>query len=226
MNIWEPFDPIVYFMHIILGGLGIVGAIAALSVIKGSKFHIWAGRIFVFAAFVAALTAIIFSAVRFSGPAIASSVMTFSALGAALLALKPKTKLVFSGEIITTVLMGLALLWILFGTIMSLQTGRWLQPLIYLIFPLFMFIGDIRFLRKPNEQRVSAKLPRHYSRMGFAFAVAVHAPIVSFGNDLGIPPLVAFFGPLLIWPAIILFFNKRKPQIIITKNKASEMVES
>jgi hypothetical protein len=39
--------------------------------------------------------------------------------------------------------------------------------------------------------------------MAFAVAIAVHAPIVSFGDRLGLNPDVAFFGPFILWPIIV-----------------------
>lgn len=210
MNIWEPFDPFSYFMHTILGGLGILGAIVALSMLKGSSGHVWSGRLFAFAAFVAAATAIVFGLTEFSGAALASSIMTFSCLGAALFALRPKSKAVFSGEILTTALMGLTFLWLLLGILMSLQSGGWLPPLLYSLFPLGLFVGDIRFLRLNEEQRATIGLSRHFSRMAFALAIAVHAPIVTFSEALNLHPAPAFFGPFLIWPAIVLFFRHRQ----------------
>lgn len=222
MSIWEPFDPVTYFSHTILGGLGIVGALIALTVLKGSSGHIWAGRLFVFAAFVAAATALVFSFTTFSGPAIASSVITFSCLGAAVLALKPRSRAVLGGEIVTTFLMGAALLWMLFGSYMSIQNGRWLIPLLYSLFPLVLLIGDLTFLRLDQRHRSGARLPRHYSRMGFALAIAVHAPIVSFGDDLGLHPALAFFGPFVIWPTIVLYFNRRqaKNQLVLASSRS------
>ncbi len=207
MSIWEPFDPVSYFLHTILGGLGIVGAIVALSVLKGSRKHLLAGRLFVLAAFVAATTAIVFSFTQFAGAALASSTMTYSALGAALLALRPKSRAVLLGEIGTTVLMGLAFAWLVLGAVMGLPQGAWLPPFLYSLFPLALLIGDIRFLRLPPDERRSARLPRHYSHMGFTFAIAVHAPIVSFADELSLHPALAFFGPFIVWPAIVLYFN-------------------
>lgn len=48
---------------------------------------------------------------------------------------------------------------------------------------------------------------RHLSRMAFAFAIAVHAPLVSFAGPLGIDPIVAFFGPFVLWPVIVFVFR-------------------
>lgn len=210
MSIWEPFDPVSYFLHIVLGGLGILAALVALSALKGYLNHIRAGRLFVFAAFVAAATAIAFSFSQFSGAAIASSVITFSCLGAALLALKPKSKRVFLGEIVTTTLMGLAFMWMLFGASMSIQADAWLMPLLYSLIAGGLLVSDIRFLRLDEQRRREARLPRHFSRMAFAFAIAVHAPIVTFSGELGLDPMVAFFGPYVIWPAIVIFFKRRQ----------------
>jgi hypothetical protein len=179
-------------------------------VLKGSSSHIWAGRLFVFAAFVAAATALVFSFTSFSGAAISSSVITFSCLGAALLALKPKSKAVLGGEIAATFLMGSAFLWMMLGVFMSIQSGAWLFPLLYSLFPLGLFVSDVRFIRLDQRQRSDSRLLRHFSRMGFAFAIAVHAPIVSFGDELGLHPALAFFGPFLIWPAIVIFFKRRQ----------------
>ena len=212
MPIWDPFDPVTYFLHTILGGLGIVGAVIALLALKGSTKHVWAGRVFVVAAFVAAFTAVVFSFTSFSGAALATSTITFSCLGAALLALKPRSRMVLAGEIGTTSLMGIALLWLLLGFAMSVQSGFWLRPLLYSMIVLVLLIGDIRFVRLDARERVGARIPHHLSRMAFAFAIAVHAPIVSFGADLRLHPIVAFFGPFLIWPAIVLFFRNRKSQ--------------
>jgi len=73
MNIWDPFHPIAYFLHAALGFAGILGAIAALGVVKGSGAHIWAGRVFALAAAVAAGTAISFSFRSFAPMALASA---------------------------------------------------------------------------------------------------------------------------------------------------------
>ncbi|MEM1091356.1 MAG: hypothetical protein AAGI67_13305 [Pseudomonadota bacterium] len=210
MGIWEPFDPFSYFFHTILGGLGILGAIVALSVLKGSGKHIWAGRLFAFGALIAATTAVVFSFTEFSGAAISSSVMTFSALGAALFALRQKRGVVLWGELLTTTLMGLSFLWLTLGVVMSIESGLWLPPLLYSLFPLGLFIGDIRFLRLNQQQRSSAGLSRHFSRMAFTLAIAVHAPLVTFADELPVHPAVAFFGPFLIWPAIVLTFKRRQ----------------
>jgi hypothetical protein len=111
--------------------------------------------------------------------------------------------------------MALAFLWMGLGVVMSIQGGGWLMPFLYSLFPLGLLIGDIRFLRLDGQERAAVRLPRHYSRMAFALAIAVHAPIVSFGDDLGLHPAVAFFGPFVIWPAIVFFFRRRQTRGVL-----------
>jgi hypothetical protein len=97
MNIWDPFHPIAYFLHAALGVAGILGAIMALILVKGSERHILAGRIFVVAVAVAAATAIAFSFTTFAPLAIASSVLILSVVGSAILAHRSKSTWVTAG---------------------------------------------------------------------------------------------------------------------------------
>lgn len=209
MNIWDPFDPVVYFMHTIVGTLGVAGAVVALAVLKGSRRHVTAGWLFTSAACVAATTAIVFGFTEFSPLALASSVMTFSALAAAVLAVRPNSRAVVMGERVTTGLMGLAFLWLSLGVLMSLGSGAWIPPFLYALFPLGLFVSDVRFLRLDEAGRARSRLPRHYSRMAFALAIAVHAPIVSFADQIPVHPALSFFGPFLIWPLIVLTSRRR-----------------
>jgi len=211
MNIWDPFHPVAYFLHTTLGVAGILGAIVALAVTKGSNPHILAGRTFAVAAAVAAATAIGFSFTTFAPMTIASAVMTFSAIGSAFLALRSKSPKVAAGELVTTILMALVLLWLLFGVVMSVPRGGllWIPPLLFALFPAALLVNDIRFIKQGDAVRKSKRLPRHLSRMAFAFAIAVHSPIVVFADDFNIHPGLAFYGPFIIWPVIVFFFNSR-----------------
>jgi lysylphosphatidylglycerol synthetase-like protein (DUF2156 family) len=211
VNIWDPFHPVAYFLHGALGIAGILGAIVALALVKGSRPHIFAGRIFAIAAAVAATTAIVFSFARFAPMAIASAVMMFSVVGSAILAHRKKTTWVATGEFITTTLMGFVLLWLLYGVVISVPLGGflWIPPLVLALVSVALLVNDIRFIRQPDAGRESKRLGRHLSRMALAFAIAVHEPTVVFSDDLNIHPSLAFYGPLVIWPAIFFFFRNR-----------------
>ncbi|HEX9852288.1 MAG TPA: hypothetical protein VGA68_04710 [Woeseiaceae bacterium] len=211
MNIWDPFHPIAYFLHTSLGVAGIIGAIVALSLTKGSPFHIRAGRTFAIAAAVAAATAIAFSFTSFAPMAVASGVMTLSAVGSAFLALRSKSPRVTASEMLTTSLMAFVLIWLLAGVAMSVRQGGvlWIPPLILACFPAALLVNDVRFMRLDDIERKQKRLHRHLSRMAFAFAIAVHAPVVVFADDLNIHPGLAFYCPFLIWPVIVLYFRAR-----------------
>ena len=83
------------------------------------------------------------------------------------------------------------------------QLSSVLTPLVYSLFPAWFLLGDLRFRRLQGDARRVAGIRQHLSKMAFALAVAVHAPAVTFADDFRIPLLLAFFGPLLLWPAIL-----------------------
>lgn len=211
MNIWDPFHPVAYFLHTVLGVAGILCAIVALLVTKGSVAHRSAGVIFAIAATVAAATALAFSFSAFAPMAIASAAMSISAVGSALLALRRKSWSITTGEIAATLLMALVLAWLLYGAAMSASQGGllWIPPVLLAAFPAGFLAKDIIFLKQDDASRRSKRLPRHLSRMSFAFTIAVHSPIVVFADRLNVHPSLAFYAPLMIWPIIVILFNGR-----------------
>jgi len=211
LNIWDPFHPVAYFLHAVLGIGGILCAILALATTKGSRIHKRAGRLFAVAAAIAAATAIWFSFTNFAPLAIASAMMMLSVLGSGILAHRGKQAWVTHGEVAAAVLMALVLAWLVFGVVQSAPHGgvAWIPPLVLALVACGMLVNDIRFVRRDAPARESHRLLRHVSRMGFAFAIAIHEPTVVFSDDLGIPLSVAFYAPLFIWPAIVFYFRDR-----------------
>ena len=215
MNLWDPFNPIAYFLHTVLGVSGIIGAFVALSVTKGTTPHVMAGRVFGFAAAVAAGTAILFSFSNFAPMAIASSALTISAVGSAVLALRTRSARVTAGEIFAAALMALVLIWLLFGAVLAARQGGllWIPPLVLAGMAACLLVSDILFLRQPDAGRRLQRIKRHLSRMSFALAIVIQAPIVVFADKLNIHPGLAFYGPLVLWPAIAIPMTVR-----LTKN--------
>jgi len=211
VNIWDPLHPVAYLLHASLGVAGILAAIVALAVLKGSAVHLLAGRTFAIAASVAAATAISFSFTNFAPMAIASAVMVLGALGSAILAFRRKSPSVAAGEILAATLMAIATLWLLFGVMLAIPQGGilWLPPMVFALFPASLLVNDIRFIRLDETERKAKRLRRHLSRMAFALAIAVHAPIVVFADDLRLNPAVAFYTPFIIWPLIFRIFDRR-----------------
>lgn len=209
--IWEPFDPVSYFLHTIVGTVGVVAAIVALVSLKGASVHKRAGWVFVAAAAVAASTAFVFSLTQASLLVVTSCFMTISLLVGAVLATRERTRAVAVGEGLALLLMGLVALQIWGNVVMWLLGGASISELsmeiLYAFFPLGFFAADVRHVFRRGPERRLRAISRHLSRMGFAFAIAVHAPIVSFSDDLGLNPFLAFFGPFVLWPILLVRFN-------------------
>lgn len=222
LELANPFPPASYFLHTIIGTLGVLLAVVALAVAKGSRPHVAAGRGFTAAATIAAATAVHFSFTEPSPLAISSSLMMFGLLLGAVLALRAPTARVRFGEWTATALMALA--WLVLVLLGAFGLAAWaglltpppgqsappllavLPPLAYAVFPTWFLLDDLRFRRPGARQRPRA-IGRHFSRMAFALAIAVHAPLVSFADDLGIPGWLAFFGPFLLWPLLLAGFR-------------------
>lgn len=211
MNVWDPYNPVVYFLHTLLGTTGVLAAAVALYSRKGSVPHVRAGLVFTAFAVIASVTAVIFSATRFSPFAVVSAVIVISLVAGAILALRPRTTLVRVGEGGTTALMALALAALLVMCALPLLGGAPLfviaWPAAYALFPAWFVWDDVRFLRADADERLALRFRRHLSRMAFALAIAVHAPVVSFGDRLGIDPALAFFGPFVLWPLLVYGFR-------------------
>jgi bacteriorhodopsin len=211
MNIWDPFHPVAYFLHAVLGVTGILAAIVALTAVKGSRRHVLAGRTFAMAAAVAAATAIGFSFRNFAPMAIASAVLVLAAVFGAVLALRRRSPSVAVGELMASILLAIATLWLIFGAVIAITQGGllWIPPSMFALLPVVLLINDFRFSRLDDAGRAAKRLRRHLSRMAFALAITVHSPVVIFADDLHLHPAAAFYAPFLIWPAIYFFFDDR-----------------
>lgn len=234
LQLADPFPPIVYFLHTILGTLGVVLALVALAGTKGSATHVRAGWGFVIASVVAALTAVAFSMTSPSPLAVASALMVLALVASAILTLRPATSGVRRAEWAATATMSMA--WLILAALgafaLALAVGLaspppeaevpplsvLALPLLYSVFPTHFLLDDRRF-RRLGTDRSARAYPRHLSRMAFAFAIAVHAPVVSFADDLQLNLYLAFFGPFLLWPAI-LFAMRRHPRLQVRKSDA------
>jgi hypothetical protein len=238
MNIWDPFDPVVYFLHTILGTTGVIAAVVALSAIKGSKFHIRAGWIFSALVLVAAFTAMMFSATRLSPPAIVSSLFVIGLVLGAILALRPRNTGVRWGERLAVALLGIAFLAQFVGALLPfldwlgllpppppsvnlpvLTTAGYISGVafvgVYALIILAFLVSDFRFLRLKGGERQAQGFRRHLSRMAFAFAIAVHAPIVSLAGNFGLASSAAanfgfFYGPFVVYPIIMYLLRNHR----------------
>ena len=108
-------------------------------------------------------------------------------------------------------LMAFVLVWLLYGVVVSVPLGGflWLPPFVLATVAAVLLAKDIQYIRLAEAERESIRLTRHLSRMALAVAIAIHEPVVVFSDDLHLHPSLAFYGPLLIWPAIFYFFRAR-----------------
>lgn len=210
-----------------MGTVGVLLAVVVLAGVKGSSTHVRAGWGFVAASVVAALTAVAFSVTSPSPLAVASALMVLALVSSAVLSLRPMSASVKRAECAATATMGMA--WLILAALgafaLALATGLAAPPpeaevppfyvlalpLLNAAFPTHFLLDDRRF-RRLGADRATRAYPRHLSRMAFAFAIAVHAPVVSFADDLQLSLYVAFFGPFLLWPAI-LFVLRQHPRL-------------
>lgn len=238
LQLADPFPPLLYFLHTILGTLGVLLAVVALAGVKGSATHVRAGWGFVAASVVAALTAIGFSVTSPSPLAVASALMVLALVASAVLALRPMSASVRRAEWTATATMGMA--WLILAALgafaLALAAGLaspppeadvpplhvLALPLLYAAFPTYFLLDDRRF-RRLGADRAARAYPRHLSRMAFALAIAVHAPVVSFADDLQLNLYVAFFGPFVLWPAI-LFALRQHPRLLAQRSTARSAV--
>jgi hypothetical protein len=123
LNFWDPYDPVSYLLHTVVGTGGILAAILAIMTRKGSRNHVRSGTIFVVTAAIAAGTALVFSVTVLSPPAIASSILTFALLAGAILALRDRGRCVAVGEVVTAFTMGFVGLALVFMSVMARGFG-------------------------------------------------------------------------------------------------------
>ena len=203
----DPFNPVVYYAHLIIGSIGLLGALLALFARKGSALHKLGGRTFIFGATVAALSALIFVLTNFAAPPVVNAATALIGLATAVLALRQPTKSVRIAEYVFSAMLFVLILWFLSFALPALKAGRIgiVAPLTVLFVTGLFLIGDIRFFLQP-AMRAARAVRRHMSRMLWTLALAVRAPLFELRDDWGIPTPLVLIGPLLLSGILILVF--------------------
>ncbi|MBI1402813.1 MAG: hypothetical protein GC147_06345 [Porphyrobacter sp.] len=215
----DPFSPLVYWPHVVLGITSVFFAAIAIAVRKGSARHRQAGWAFSAAMSVAAVTAIAFSFVRFAPPALFSSSVVLYGVGAGVLSLRRREgslRLLQRALSFVPILIALAALAAAAALALVPPPPEVEVPLPLLIAGPLLFLavaalfaalarGDFRFLREqtPGKPR---RYRRHALRMALAVTEVVRAPLISFGPPLGEDGILSFpvyfFGPFFLIPLI------------------------
>ncbi|MEP4311000.1 MAG: hypothetical protein ABJV60_11730 [Lentilitoribacter sp.] len=209
-----PFDALSYYAHIVIGALGLIAAIVALTAKKGSMFHILAGRIFAAGILVVAITSLILLSVRMAPPLLVAALTSVYAVGTAILALKPASTKIKVTEygffifeiIVVAIFLAMAVPQIIAGSIPPIG------PLVILTIPIILLVGDIHFFRNAHV-RSALRIRRHLARMIWAFVIAVRAPLAEIYSQLEIPVALILFGPLLVAPIMIIIFLRKYPKM-------------
>lgn len=208
-----PFDALSYYGHIVIGIIGLLSAVVALSTKKGTTIHVLAGRTFATCILVVAITSLILLSVRMAPPLLVAALTAVYAIGTAILALRPASRKIqameyglFIFEIaVVAIFLTFAVPQIIAGNIPPIG------PVVILIIPVILLAGDIHFFRNTGR-RTALRIRRHLARMIWAFVIAVRAPLAEIYSQLEIPVAVILFGPLVIAPAMIVLFLRRYPK--------------
>lgn len=214
-----PFNPVVYWPHVVLGTSSILFAVIAIGSRKGGRQHRQSGWFFTLAMSVAAITAIAFSFVRFAPPALFSSAVVLYGTSMAILSLRQREgvlRLLQAGMLVVPVMIALAAIAAaaaaaLIPTPPEVEVPfvirLTLSVLALAVAALFaaLAIGDFRFLGSGEASR-ARRYRRHALRMALAVTEVVRAPLISFGPPLGAEGLLSFpvyfFGPFVLIPVI------------------------
>lgn len=204
-----PFDPTLYWLHVVLGFGSALFVLVALFVRKGSALHRRSGQLFAISMGAAALTALYFLAVGPPAPPILiSALATIYGLGMAILSLKPRKRMWFRMQaalVILPLLIGLLYLAFAGLAVMVPEIPLYIAILGPAAGVLFLVMGwkDVQFLRAKETDR-PRRIRRHGFRMALVAAEVVRAPAISFGPQfLGDATFDLYsFGPFLLVPLI------------------------
>lgn len=200
----SPFGPLSYYTHMIIGTLGLIAAIVAMSVTKGNRIHIWAGRMFIFSIMIVAITSLAMLSLRMAPPLLVAALTAIYAVATAYLALKPATKAVKRSEygLFFVECAVLVVFMIMAGANIAAGNINPIGPIVIAFIPMILLAGDINFFRK-SDQRSRLRVRRHLARMIWAFVIAIRAPITEFYQELSLSVGIILFAPLVIAPAMI-----------------------
>ena len=213
----DPFSPLLYWPHVILGIASVGAVLVAIFSTKGSALHRSAGIAFSVTMGVAALTAILFSLWRLAPPAIFSALSVIYGIGMGILSLRIRSA---GWRALQWVLVLLPLCLAVLGVVAvaslffveempaAFRLVFGIPASVVVIFLVAIVWHDIRFLRSADPSRFR-RLQRHALRMAIAGAEVVRAPLISFGPPLGPEGVFSFplyfFGPFFLIPLIYYF---------------------
>ena len=211
--IWEPFDPVSYFIHVVLGFTAFGAGIFALATKKGTQVHIKAGKIFAYLMIPVALSTIVFMSHEFLPLALLMSLAVLYFIPSAINAIRNAKK---SAILWDSVLIIIPLALFLFSALQSvrvqfIESAPKLGPVLMAATFGFILIQDLALL-KSRERDNSYWIRRHLTRMILAFTFTAMA-VVRLGINIGLTLEQSVIYPTLAaWICIAYCYKKYSPE--------------
>ncbi len=220
--IWEPYDLVSYFIHVIFGFVAFGAGILALISTKGSPVHVKAGKVFSYLMVAVALSTLIFMAYRFLPLAIVMAVAVLYFIPSAIFALRHKSA---NAQLVDRLLIAIPAVMFIFSCIQAvrfqfIEGGPKIGPAMMALTFGFILYQDIRVF---NQRRHHGNfwIRRHLTRMVLAFTFAAMS-VVRIGINFGLTFEQSTVFPLLVAWLVIIFYFKRYPSQGVEQNTATK----
>jgi len=205
----DPYDPIVYIVHVLLGFIAFFAGIVAIASRKGSRRHVLTGKVFAYLMLVVSITTLVFAMDKLLPLAVLLAVGVMYMVPSAINAFHQHR--------------GYALIWdrvlivipLLIFTFAAMQAVRGLTnaslpalgPILMASTFGFLLIEDLLLFRKIERDRLFW-VRRHMVRMILAFTFAAMA-VLRIGIGVGLTLEQTVIYPILIaWCCIAYTYRK------------------
>ena len=209
----QQFLKLALYLHIIAGFIALITGLVPMFSKKGSKTHTTWGKVYYWAMFVVALTALIrfqmkLNLIFLSGIAIFSFYNTFTGVRLIHRKTNPKPQFI---DWFGAILMVMGSLGMLYFSYLAYQKANTFYTVLFTVFGLFMLVLSLEDLRVfTGRKQIDNDVPmqtrywfqNHISRMGGAYIATVTAFLV-VNNPPQIPGLVVWIAPGVIGGFII-----------------------
>ncbi|SHE92092.1 hypothetical protein SAMN04487965_0951 [Microbulbifer donghaiensis] len=211
--IWEPFDPVSYFIHVVLGFIAFGAGIVALSTQKGTSIHIRAGKVFAYLMILVALSTFAFMAYKFLPLALVLSIAVIYLIPSAINAFRNGRKFAKLWDRLLIVIPFLLCVFasMQFVRFQSIDTAPRVGPILLAATFGFLFFQDLLLLRNRERERYYW-IRRHMTRMILAFTFTAMA-VVRLGINVGLTlEQTVIFPTLIAWLCIAYCYKKYSPE--------------
>lgn len=205
-----PYDFLIYYSHISLGVVALLGVALALYAVKGGKWHRRGGRIYLIGMAIAAITSFITLFTSFLAPTVVNAITVIYAAGGAYLATRPVSDHVPKSEYALALLGLTTMIWFATIAIPNVVSGQLpvAAPLGVGGVLLILLAGDLNYLLRKQTYRKKHKIRRHLSRISWALIISVRAPVNELRDVIGISQVQVVFLPYLLFLVLLLVFGK------------------